>query len=59
MLYVDGFVLAVPKRTLPADRRMAAKASRIWREHGAIVSAPPSRIGYNIALEARLHLPRP
>jgi uncharacterized protein YbaA (DUF1428 family) len=34
--YVDGFVLPVPKRNLQAYRRMAQKAGRIWREHGAL-----------------------
>ena len=34
--YVDGFVLPVPKRNLPAYRRMARKAGKIWREHGAL-----------------------
>jgi uncharacterized protein YbaA (DUF1428 family) len=33
--YVDGFVLAVPKGKLAAYRRMAVKASRIWKEYGA------------------------
>ena len=36
MAYVDGFVLPVPKRKLAAYRRMAQKAGRIWREHGAL-----------------------
>lgn len=36
MKYVDGFVLAVPKKTLPAYRRLALKASKIWKEHGAL-----------------------
>jgi uncharacterized protein YbaA (DUF1428 family) len=36
MSYVDGFVLPVPKKKLPAYRRMAQKASKIWREHGAL-----------------------
>lgn len=36
MKYVDGFVLAVPKKNLPAYRRMAKKAGRIWREYGAL-----------------------
>ena len=35
MSYVDGFVLPVPNKNLPAYRRMAAKAGKIWREHGA------------------------
>jgi uncharacterized protein YbaA (DUF1428 family) len=34
--YVDGFVLPVPKKNLPAYRRMANKAARVWREHGAL-----------------------
>jgi uncharacterized protein YbaA (DUF1428 family) len=34
--YVDGFVLPVAKKNLPAYRRMAQKAAKIWREHGAI-----------------------
>jgi uncharacterized protein YbaA (DUF1428 family) len=36
MPYVDGFLLPVPKKNLPAYRRMAQKAGRIWREHGAL-----------------------
>lgn len=36
MSYVDGFVLPVPKRNLEAYRRMARKAGKIWREHGAL-----------------------
>ena len=34
--YVDGFVLAVPKRKVQAYRRMAAKAGEVWKEHGAL-----------------------
>ena len=36
MLYVDGFVLPVPRRNIQAYRRLALKAGRIWREHGAL-----------------------
>ncbi len=36
MRYADGFVLAVPKKKLQAYRRMAQKAGKIWREHGAL-----------------------
>ena len=36
MQYVDGFIIAVPKKNLPAYRRMAQKAAKIWREHGAL-----------------------
>ncbi len=36
--YIDGFVLPVPKKNLKAYRRMALKAGKIWREHGALDS---------------------
>jgi uncharacterized protein YbaA (DUF1428 family) len=36
MKYVDGFVLPVPKKNLTAYRSMASKASKIWKEHGAL-----------------------
>ena len=36
MGYVDGFVLPVPKKNLDAYRRMARKAGKTWREHGAL-----------------------
>lgn len=36
MGYVDGFVLSVPKKNLPAYRRLAQKAGKIWREYGAL-----------------------
>lgn len=36
MRYVDGYVLPVPKKNLQAYRRIALKAGRIWREHGAL-----------------------
>jgi uncharacterized protein YbaA (DUF1428 family) len=34
--YVDGFVIPLPKKNLAAYRRMAAKAGKVWREHGAL-----------------------
>lgn len=36
MKYVDGYVLPVHKKNLKVYRRMAQKAGRIWREHGAL-----------------------
>ncbi|HEX9687787.1 MAG TPA: DUF1428 domain-containing protein [Thermoanaerobaculia bacterium] len=36
MAYVDGFVLPVPTKNLQAYRRMAQKAGKVWREHGAL-----------------------
>ena len=36
MPYVDGFIVAVPKKNLEAYRHMAKKAGKVWREHGAL-----------------------
>ena len=36
MAYVDGFVLPVPKRKVDDYRRMARKAGKVWRQHGAL-----------------------
>ena len=34
--YIDGFVLSVPKGKLAAYKKLATKAGKIWREHGAL-----------------------
>ena len=34
--YIDGFLLAVPKRKLAAYKAIAGKAGKVWREHGAL-----------------------
>ena len=36
MRYVDGYVLPIPRKKLETYRRMAAKAGKVWREHGAL-----------------------
>ena len=36
MRYIDGFVVPVPTDKLAAYRRMAQKAGKVWREHGAL-----------------------
>ena len=36
MTYVDGFIVPVPKKKLAAYRGMAKKASKVWRDHGAL-----------------------
>ena len=36
MVYVDGFVVPVPKKKVQAYRRLAQKAGKVWREHGAL-----------------------
>jgi uncharacterized protein YbaA (DUF1428 family) len=36
MPYVDGFVIPIPKKNVAAYRRMATKACKVWRGHGAL-----------------------
>lgn len=34
--YVDGFVLVVPRKNMPAYRKMAADGGRTWTKFGAL-----------------------
>jgi uncharacterized protein YbaA (DUF1428 family) len=36
MSYTDGYVLPVPAKKIAHYRRIAQKAGKIWREHGAL-----------------------
>ncbi len=36
MKYVDGYVLAVPKKNLRVYHQMAQKGGKVWRKHGAL-----------------------
>ncbi len=36
MPYVDGFVVPLPKKNLPAYRALTRKVGKIWMEHGAL-----------------------
>lgn len=36
MPYVDGFIVPVPKKKVETYRRLARKAGKIWKEHGAL-----------------------
>jgi uncharacterized protein YbaA (DUF1428 family) len=36
MSYVDGFLLAIPKRKLGQYKKIAQRAGRIWMDHGAL-----------------------
>ena len=56
MAYVDGFVLAVPKRKLPAYKRIATKAGKIWREHGALEYR--ECVGDDLAVKMGLPFPK-
>jgi uncharacterized protein YbaA (DUF1428 family) len=35
-VYIDGFLLAVPKRKVAAYRKMSRRAGKIWRKYGAL-----------------------
>jgi uncharacterized protein YbaA (DUF1428 family) len=34
--FVDGFVIPMKKKDVPAYRRLAQKAAKVWMEHGAV-----------------------
>ena len=36
MAYVDGFVIAIPKKNIPAYKRMAKLGGKVWKEYGAL-----------------------
>ncbi|SRR6266545_315121 len=36
MAYVDGFVLAVPKEKIEEYKKLAERAGKVWKEHGAL-----------------------
>jgi uncharacterized protein YbaA (DUF1428 family) len=36
MAYVDGFLIPLSKRKIAAYRRIARRAGKVWREHGAL-----------------------
>ena len=36
MTYVDGFILAVPKKNLATYKKIATLAAKVWMEHGAL-----------------------
>ena len=36
MRYVDGFLLAIPKRKLGLYKKIARAAGKLWKKHGAV-----------------------
>ena len=56
MKYVDGFVVPVPKKNVPAYRRMAKQAGKIWREHGALEYR--ECVGDDLKVKMGLQFPR-
>ncbi len=35
-MYIDGFIVPVPKKNLAAYRKMARLAGKVWKAHGAL-----------------------
>lgn len=56
MPYVDGFVVPVPKKKLPDYRKIARKAGKIWREHGALAFV--ECVGDDVPYGKRTSFPR-
>ncbi len=55
MSYIDGFLLAVPKKNLAAYKRMSTKAGKIWMEHGAL--AYVETMGDDITKKPKVNFP--
>jgi uncharacterized protein YbaA (DUF1428 family) len=36
MPYVDGFIVAVPKKNIAVYKKLAKTCGKVWREHGAL-----------------------
>ena len=54
--YVDGFVIPVPKKKLAAYFQMARKASKIWKEYGALDYK--ECVGDDLAVKCGMPFPR-
>jgi len=56
MRYVDGFLIPIPKKNAGAYRRLAARAGKIWIEHGALEYR--ECIGEDLMMKMGLPFPR-
>jgi len=56
MHYVDGFVIPVPRKKVQDYRRIALKAGKIWREHGALEVR--ECVGDDLAVKGLVPFPR-
>ena len=54
--YIDGFVLPVPKKNIPAYARLAKQASKIFRELGALEYR--ECVGDDLAVKMGVPFPR-
>jgi uncharacterized protein YbaA (DUF1428 family) len=35
-MYVDGFVIPIPKKNIAAYKKMATLGAKVWKDHGAL-----------------------
>ena len=56
MTYVDGFVVPVPKKKIADYKKIARKAGKVWREHGAL--AYVECVGDDVPYGKRTSFPR-
>ena len=54
--YVDGFVIPLPKKNLNTYQRLAQKAGRVWKDHGALEFR--ECVGDDLNVEMGLSFPR-
>lgn len=55
-VYVDGYVIPIPTRNLPAYKRMARMSAKVWREHGALEYR--ECVGDDLSMPGMLGFPR-
>ena len=55
-LYVDGYVIPIPRKRVAAYRRIARRAGKIWREHGALEFR--ECVGDDLAVKGLVAFPR-
>lgn len=36
MAYADGYVIPIPKKSVKTYQKIAAKAGKVWKDHGAL-----------------------
>jgi len=55
-LYVDGYVIPIPRRKVAAYRRIAQRAGKVWRDHGALEFR--ECVGDDLAVKGLVPFPR-
>ncbi len=56
MKYIDGFVIAVPKKNVAAYKKMSTTAGKVWMEYGAL--AYVEAVGDDVNVKFGLPFPK-